>query len=424
MKSKIVLHQGALKIEFYKKTKLLYNTRIRVESKHWNKKKQAILPHGNIDVESLNSEIHSKRAWIDSLLLKDLQAYGEIDVDRVKSKVKLKVDLSKSNLIEQVHIENKQLKIGTLFQLFVDNHQSEWNATLSRRYQNLQAMVVSENILMEDLDKMYLRRLIKRISAGELGNGINTNTLKWRFKKFKSFHKWCVEKGHAKHSEHLNNVFKEIKDFEPDFITLSENRIQELFDYRSKYITYNKVRDTVLILIFTGMRYSDYETLIPSDIVNGYIDKISKKTKIRFKVPIHPSVRDLIMRFSKPLPQQKFNYYFKKVGEDLDWGEETRIRVDFDKWKIAPFHSWLSSHVGRHTAATRWLLQSIPTHVIKIWGGWRKESMINHYGEKIKLFTEDYMTRVQGNDGNHSEFFNSIVESESGKILGMSTNNS
>lgn len=416
LKSKIVLHQGALKIEYFHRIKLLYNTRIRVDAKYWNKKKQIILPHDELDVDALNSELHSKRSWIDGLLLKEFQEYGEIDVKIVKEKVKLKDGLVQRPSTRDKTIDNEALLVGTLFQKYVQAHQVEWNETLKKRYQNLKKMVEAENVAIGDIDKMYLRGLIKRISKGELGNGINTNTLKWRFKKFKSFHKWCVEKGYAKHNEHLNVAFKEIKDFEPDFVTLSEVRIQELFDYQSKYITYNRVRDTALILIFTGMRYSDFETLSPTDIVNGYIDKISKKTKIRFKVPIHPSIKDLIMSFQKPLPQQKFNYYFKKVGADLGWDEKTRIRVDFDKWEIDVFYNWLSSHVGRHTAATRWLLQSIPTHVIKIWGGWRKESMINHYGEKIKLFTEDYMTRVQGNS-NQLQFFSSVVDSEKSEIL-------
>lgn len=402
MRSKIILHQGSLKIEFFHQARLLYNTNVRVPSKFWNKKKQFIIHHDGIDVDTLNEIIHSKRKWIDSLILEDYNSYGRINVQRIKAIVK------KGTSKETKSVQS--LLVCDLYQQFFDTHESGWSRTLKKRYKNIGEMVAKENIVIDEMDKMYISRLVSRISAGELGEGINANTLKVRVKQFKSFYKWCIEKGFAKPNEHLINAYKDIKDFEPDFITLTEERIQELFDYNSRFITYNKVRDTALILIFTGMRYSDFETLDQSDIVGGYIDKISIKTKIRFKVPLHTSVESLVRNFKRPLPQQKFNYYFKKVGEDLGWNEDIRMRIDFDKWETAPFYLWLSSHVGRHTAATRWLLQSVPPHIIKIWGGWKKESMINHYGAKIQLTTDDYMSRIPG-------------EIKVIKIGGMTTNN-
>jgi integrase len=388
MKSRAILHQGSVKIEFFHVKRLVHNTRIRIEKKFWNKRKQYILAHDSIDVDALNELIISKRKQVDGLILADYNEFGSISIDRIKVAL-LKASENKLEV-------SKSMLIADLFQTFIDSHKSTWARVRLRRFMNIKDKIADENVHINEVDRLYLKRLLNKLAKGELGNGINANTLKYRFKKFKSFYRWCVEKGFAKHNEHLTIVYKEIKDFEPDFITLTEEMIQQLFSYKSEFITYNKVRDTALILAFTGMRYSDFQTLSSSDLVNGYIDKISIKTKIRFKVPIHPDIEQLLLRTTKPLPQQKFNNYFKKVGRDLNWDEEIRMRVDFDVWETKPFYSWLSSHVGRHTAATRWLLQSIPAHVIKIWGGWKSDSMINHYGAKISLSTNNFMSRIPG----------------------------
>lgn len=391
MKSKIVWHQGALKVEYYHHGKISINTRIRVPKKYWNRRKQLVLPHDGIDIDSLNDLIYHKRNWLDKIIWDDYKANGNTNIKRLQSVI--------SNLSQGAE-EAKESELGYsmayLFQKFIDQKTSKWSTTILRRYQNMQRVVAYEDVLMDEVDEGHIDRLIQHLHAGEQGNGINTNTLKGQVKRFKSFFTWCVRNSHTKENEYLNNRYREINDFEPDFLTLSEEQIKQLFNYSSKYSTYNKVRNTALILIYTGMRYSDFYTLKRSDIVKGHIDKISKKTNIRFKVPIHKSIEHLILAFDKPLPQQKFNYYFKKVGEDLGWSEDLRIRVDYDKWEVKPFHDWLSSHVGRHTAATRWLVNKVPPHVIKVWGGWRKDSMINAYAERVRLETCQFMDYIPG----------------------------
>lgn len=397
MKSKIVWHRGTLKVEYFHYGKIFINTRVRVEKKYWNKKKQIIMPHDQIDVDSLNDLIQDRRNLLDKLIWADYKQFGNTNVRRIKILIESTREVveAASEVLEAKE-DKGNFSIATLFQKFIDQKSSNWTSVLLRRYQNMLRVVTEEDVLMDEFDEGHIDRLIQRLQAGEMGNGINTNTLKGQVKRFKSFYSWCIRNSYARENEYLNNRYKEIDDFEPDFLTLNEDQIKQLFAYSSKYSTYNKVRNTALILIYTGMRYSDFHSLKRTDIVKGHIDKISKKTKIRFKVPIHKSIEHLILAFDKPLPQQKFNYYFKKVGEDIGWSEDLRIRVDYDEWEVKPFHDWLSSHVGRHTAATRWLVNKVPPHVVKVWGGWRKDSMINAYAERVRLETCHFMDDIPG----------------------------
>ena len=379
MESKIVYHQSCVKIEFaHKYKRLRHNTGVRVDKKYFDREKLVSRAIENYEV--LNNNIRKLKKFVDEKISEDIDTNGSCDVDRVKI------------LLEKT-AEESTPKLKPLPDYFKEFVKTKTSITPgSKKTYNILGNTIDDfqiankrKYYVDDIDKKWIDNFGKYILSR-----VSVNTAHRRFTCFRSFWTWLVEQNLAKENKYLKEY--RFATFKPDFVTLSEYQIHKL---RDATLTghHKNVRDIFLVLLYTGMRYSDYHSLEAEHVHDGMIDKIAIKTKIRFKVPIHPDIADTIKERPK-MEGQVFNRGVKELCDKLEFNNHTRIRVDINEYKTGPLHKMVSSHVGRHTFATRCLEKNIPHNVIMGFCGWTNPEMLFHYAEKINRDTKQFIAML------------------------------
>lgn len=165
-------------------------------------------------------------------------------------------------------------------------------------------------------------------------------------------------------------------------VYLSENEIQRLANF---HFTGERaqVRDIFVIGCCIAQRYSDYSNLTRDNFVNGNIEILTKKTKVRVIIPIHHLIYDIIDRqkgyeflvYKKS--QQNFNKVLKHICKRAGITEKIlvertegfrKVRRIFRKYEL------VSSHTARRSGATNMYLAGIPTFRIMLTTGHMTEA--------------------------------------------------
>jgi integrase len=385
MESSIIYHMGCIKLHFaHNRKRIFYTSNVRV-SKSVIDNKGLIRSKSLPNWQSLNEQILIHKKQIDNAILNDLRQFGNIDVSRIKETLKL--NHQTAALPNTVAVDKSSMLLSDMLNDFRAN-QPKMNRGLRWRYDYL-ALILKKNDRLCNLIKTpYLHECLDKFRAG-----VNANTASTRYKNFKRFITWCFENGYPLPSIEWSRLSNPT--FKPDFVFLTDERINELIEFNPETIFEGKIKAIFLVLIYTGMRYSDYETLkIKTEVHDGHIDKIARKTKTRFKVPIHDSIKD-ILQDPPRMAGQTFNKGLQALGEKLGWKELFRYRKDINEFVMVPFYDMLCSSVGRHTFATRALLNGVPHNVIMGWCGWSNSAMLFYYSEKMKLQTTDWMAKIK-----------------------------
>ena len=155
------------------------------------------------------------------------------------------------------------------------------------------------------------------------------------------------------------------------------------------------VRDLFLIGCYTGLRYSNYSTLKPEQIKDGYIRIIQAKTGDPVVVPIHSIVEKIISKYNGKLPSsltnQKTNECLKDLGKKVHSLNEM-VSITFTKGGqkvIENCMKWelLTSHTARRSFATNQYLAGVPTLTIMSVTGHQTEKSFMRY---IKLTSSEH----------------------------------
>lgn len=194
------------------------------------------------------------------------------------------------------------------------------------------------------------------------GQNIQRNSINKHHARFKRILLLAVSDGYLLNSPYLN--FKLVgKKVHREFLTQDElKRIIQLPLTNNKSL--DRVRDIFLFSIYTGLRFSDAQSLTPSNFKtepngNKAIQLLMAKTSERVFVPLTKNALSILNKYgeldqlpvNKPiLPQisnQKFNAYIKHIA----------VGASIDK----P----LTHHIARHTFATNALNSGIPLEVVQ-----------------------------------------------------------
>ncbi len=133
---------------------------------------------------------------------------------------------------------------------------------------------------------------------------------------------------------------------------------------------------------FTGLRYSDYSTVKPENIIkieddetgkeDLFIKLVTLKTGEEVIIPCNPIVLEIFEKYKanpnrlpKTISNQKFNQYIKKACEKAGMTATGALIGEPTK----PLHECISSHTARRSFATNLYLDGFPTlEIMKITG--------------------------------------------------------
>ena len=389
-----------------------------LDVKHLTKDLLVKQSSGIKNYEQLNQHILNQCKLLDSLILEYTNKGLEPDVQAIKFKLfrRDQNPAAAERTIPELYDEYMQFKRngkvtpGSLktYQSF-SSHFKDFEDDLG---QPLYPKLFTAELIQAFEKWMSMKRSRNQRTEG----GLNSNSIARKFKGFRTFWRWMVKKGYTVHNEELYQY--KIQTYKTDFVALNDNEIEMIKNHQYRIPSHQKAVDIMLFLCYTGMRWSDYEQLEASHFIDRnmnsqpanifetqlggdiYINKVSKKTKIRFVVPLHPYVRR-ILNTHQCIPKmtgQAFNRSIKEALKEIPYFHQNKLirRESFGKVEFTekPLYSLISSHCGRHTAATRWLKGGVPHNIILGWMGWSNPSMIFYYAEKLGNNDSDYMSRI------------------------------
>lgn len=212
----------------------------------------------------------------------------------------------------------------------------------------------------------------------------------------------------VKLSEEIDNIY----------LTEEELNTMATIEISTPYL--DRVRDQFIMLAWTGCRYSDLPKLTMENIhktSNGYdcFKLEQQKTKTTVMIPILPAVKSLLMKYNynlpKPMANQKFNEYVKKVAmmaglnddvtithtQKLDVRTKKRAKQNentaFAQRVTQHFKKWecVTAHTARRSFATNMYKRNFPTLMIMAITGHKTEKAFLTY---IKVSEEENAERM------------------------------
>jgi integrase len=192
----------------------------------------------------------------------------------------------------------------------------------------------------------------------------------------KTFMKKAVTMGESTNLWHQHEDFTAARE-DTDAVYLSEKEIIDLYKFDlSNNNRLESARDLFVFGCFVGLRYSDYSTIKPENIIKvdgeNYIKMITQKTNDLVIIPCNPIVVQIFEKYShnsnklpKAISNQKFNEAIKEACQLAGLTETSRLSTDPKK----ELYKCISSHTARRSFATNLYLEGFPViDLMKITG--------------------------------------------------------
>ncbi len=206
--------------------------------------------------------------------------------------------------------------------------------------------------------------------------GLSPNSVGNQIKVLKTFLNEAIDQKLTDNVEFRMKKFVKPSE-QTDSIYLTEKEVLHLYRFD---LSHNKrleqVRDLFVFGCFVGLRYSDYSTVKPENIVqvdDDYVIKmITQKTGERVVIPCNPIVLDIFKKYEQnpnrlpiTVSNQKFNDYIKEACKEAGFEDAGRLLTKPEK----PLFECISSHTARRSFATNYYLSGFPTiDLMKITG--------------------------------------------------------
>lgn len=203
--------------------------------------------------------------------------------------------------------------------------------------------------------------------------------------------------------KHRNFTFKKSKPLDP---YLNINEIQRIFELKLEDKVEDRIRDLLIIGLWTGLRVSDFKELSRVNIVgNDILIKSTVKTNAPAKIPIHPQVKAILDKRDGNLPvfgissgslevlfnkkikviAQKAGITQKIIGDKRDKITNRNVRG------LYPKHQLISSHICRRSFVTNHY-GKIPNQAIMAITTHSSESQLLDY---VKISNDEYVEMVR-----------------------------
>lgn len=298
---------------------------------------------------------------------------------------------------------------------WIDNYASGWKVSAKKimeepaknQYKKFVETLVEYETLIGE--KMQLRNTTKKDIEGFVDwletENYQTSTIERNIGRLRFFFNRATEM-----NMEVTQAFKERIYFKPDNeieeVYLNESEIKKIID---KDFSYDEELDIVkqnfLISLHCGLRISDFMRLGTSNIKDRNIVIVSKKTKIKTVVPIHPIVEKIISNNFGFLPRKvsisEYNKQIKVICQVCEIDELIYGRVfnkELRRKKTGYYKKYLliSSHTARKSFLTNNHDKVSPDTINSVLGWAENSKMINRYNKTSKVEYADKL-RVKWN---------------------------
>jgi integrase len=412
----------------YNGYKLLFSFGQNVDPNLWNKKKQRVKSNAITTADkkhSLNDLLKNLEEVCES-------AYNE----EIKNGIPMPSALRK-HLVDFINQNQEDPDKPTFFSLaqrFIDNEikhegESKVRGTLAtykvivrhlKDFERAKRYPIDfETITLDFLYRYlsYLESLPRGIdpATGEEKTGLAKNTIAKHVQVIKTFMGEAVDMGYTNNLQFKHKKFR-AKWVPTDAVYIKESEIMKLYRHDfSGNPRLEKVRDLFVFGCCTGLRFSDYSDIKPTNIVKVdgeyFIKVVTRKTGELVIIPANPLILEMFNKYSNnanKLPaapsNQKFNEYIKEACKAAGLDETGRLMTAPEK----PLWECISSHTARRSFATNLFLEGYPNlEIMKITGHRTEKAFLTYIkvskiesavklGKHLKLKWSDKILRVAG----------------------------
>ena len=271
--------------------------------------------------------------------------------------------------------EERRISFFDIFDKFLQSKRTEIGTATINKYRylknHLQDFETSQKIKITKIDANLLKSFSDYLLIDKRQV---TNTVSKYVKMLKSVLTWITEN----HPEILiSNDYKKIKckNHEIDIVVLNEYELQRIIDMDlSNEPRLMRVRDAFVFSCNCGIRVSDLFRLKKADVINGFWNLRTQKTKDILRIPLNNLALEILNKYDvfPRISTQKYNEYIKEVCKLASIDDIITITKYRGAEKIEyafPKYELISSHTGRRTFCTLSLQKGMrPETVMKITG--------------------------------------------------------
>lgn len=356
----------------------------RVDPNKWNKGKQRLKSNNTTTTDgkqTLNELLDKLKSTLENAYSKEISERGVPTPDVLKK------------YLEDFYYQrtNKD-SLYTLIQRFIDGEikskrgREKSSATIRAYKVTMKALKDFESakgyrITYETITKDFYNKWIDYLRKKR---GINDNTIGNRIKDLKAFMAEAVERGYTDNLK-FKSFIKPSNETEAVYLTKKEILQLYYHDFKGNK-SYEQVKDLFCFGAQVGLRFSDYNSIKPENIIEEdgrkYIKIITQKTKELVKIPATPIVLDIFRRYDhspnklpKKISNQKFNEIIKKACKDAGLEEIGRLAAD----PTLPLYKLVSSHTARRSMITNYYQEGVPAHILMKISGHRSLTAFERY---------------------------------------------
>lgn len=394
-------------------------TEILVSKKDWSDAKQKIKPTASSD--STRNVINTQ---LDEFKAKVFEKYNIDNHEGKTINTKWLKDVIKSFHNQPTSTDDdKSIFLSSFADYFAENSKHRINPRtgnkLSKRtiqdFQNSSEKIKNYEVNLGHkikLTNVDLKLRIEFIEYLRNVKNLGENTIGGIIDNLKGFLREAEAIGYKVHSDYKSKQFispsAKTKDiyFDEDEIAILKNHSFEFDSYL------DNARDWLIIGVWTGLRVSDLLPLTKKDIKNGFIDNTNFKTNIPVTIPLHPHVKEVLVKrngdFPRKISSQNFNDYMKKVAEEakftemIDGSKMMLIKNDIGnpilnedgkkiyRKKLGKYPKWelVTSHICRRSFATNLYGKIDTLTIMKITGHQTEKQFLNYIKITPKLHAE------------------------------------
>ncbi len=261
----------------------------------------------------------------------------------------------------------------------------------------------SRGLDFEDINLDFYYKYVSFLKSKNLGQ----NTISKNIQIIKVFMSEAVDLGYTENMKFKHKKFA-VSRVDTDAVYLTDDELTTLYKHDfSKDKKLEAVRDLFIFGCFVGLRFSDYSTIKPENIVtiegDCFIKQITQKTGELVIIPCNPVVMEIFEKYKnnpnrlpRAISNQKFNEYIKDACKEAGLKEIGRLATapKLELWET------ISSHTARRSFATNLYLDGFPTIDIMKVTGHRTEKAFMKYIRVSKLDTAMRMSKHIKNNWN------------------------
>ena len=383
---------------FGRDEKLMYATKLKIEPKYWDEKKQRakvgkLIPADKKkEIEVLNAAVTSIEGMLKTNIADSARDGKTVSKDSLKE-------------VLDVHFGKKKAAASdfhSFFDYYIELCDTRMNGrrggqTVSYKSKREYARTLyyveeyekdrKVHLDFTDIDQNFLDDFVKFLQSLNL----STNTIGHKVICIKALMRAATERELNTNTKY--QFFRNASE-ETEAVALDEAELERIRRCNlSRHPHLAEIRDLFLLGCWTGLRYSDVIRLRAENVGETMITIRQQKTDNPVQIPIHPVFREIWERYGGlPLviSNQKFNDHIKDVCKAARINETVlksitkggkRITTSYKKWQL------VSSHTARRSFATNLYRQGFPSIGIMSITGHKTETAFLKY---IKVGKEEH----------------------------------